>query len=155
MLSVCEDPKSLAAVRSNPGAAGAVLSTCNVIAGDVVVFPARSIWRAVISRVPSDRLFKGRLQAPPPAVDPTSTPFERSRNNCPLVEFDPSIVRFLFEVMLSVSEIPESCATEIFGCAIAAGGVVSIVKANGVVAELTLPETSDAVAVIWWTPSAS
>jgi hypothetical protein len=158
MLSVFEDPLSVAAVMSGAtvGVAGTLASIVMVRAGEMAeMLPAKSVSVDVTECVPDER-FAGTVivTVPPTHTElPTAVPSTTSVTLLPVVQ---AIVKagFRTEVMLSVIEAPESVAAVMSGAIVGvAGAMVSIVTVSAGDGAEVLPAGSVSVDVTVWVPS--
>jgi len=150
MLSVLEEPESLAAVMSGvSGAAGARVSIVMLKALDTAeTLPAKSVAIAVMLWVPSPRALVVTVALPPLATAlPTGVP------PSPMVTMRPELaetvnVGVLMLVMLSEVEVPVSLAVARSGVPGAEGTLVSIVMLKADEAAEIFPAMSAAFAVM-------
>ena len=157
MLSVLDEPVSLAAVRSGTDNAGGMVSIVTDNAPELALaFPAASEARAAMLCTPSAKALEVIVQVPPAVAValPTTVPPSSSSTSEPATAV-PVKVGVVTLVMLSVDELPLSLAAVKSGVPGAAGGVVSIVIVNAADVAPVLPATSVARAEKLWAPVAS
>ena len=133
MLSVFDEPLSLALVRSGVEMFGKVVSIVIGRGAEAVpTFPAASLARAVMLCMPLESALEVMVQFPRPSavVVPTGVVPSQSVTLAPgsLVPVNVGVVSF---VMLSIFETPVSLASVRSGADGVPGAVVSIVTVSG------------------------